>query len=133
MKKVFFWGIMGMLALVSCQSSSDEYIENTNPDTEKWKMTMAVSDSETRASVDENQIEVGSRLPVRWDKSDKIKMMIGTDADNVVPCEFVLQGESSIGSAVFEYEAIRLTLIITMGYILHWILIRRGMSTCVSL
>lgn len=104
MKKVFFWGIMGMLALVSCQSSSDEYIENTNPDTEKWKMTMAVSDSETRASVDENQIEVGSRLPVRWDKSDKIKMMIGTDADNVVPCEFVLQGESSIGSAVFEYE-----------------------------
>lgn len=34
---------------------------------------MAVSDSETRASVDENQIEVGSRLPVRWDKSDKIK------------------------------------------------------------
>ena len=102
-RKGFLWGIIGMLALTSCQNLSDEYVEN-DMEAGKWKMTMAVSEAETRASVDESQVVSGNRLPVRWDKFDKIKMMIGTDVNHVVPCEFVLQGESSIGSAIFEYE-----------------------------
>ena len=103
-RKGFLWGMISMLALASCQNLSDENIENgMDAEAGKWKMTMTVSEAETRASVDESQVVSGNRLPVRWDKSDKIKMMIGTDAHNVIPCEFVLKGESSIGSAIFEY------------------------------
>lgn len=103
-KKGFLWGMISMLALASCQNLSDENIENgMDAEAGKWKMIMTASEAETRASVDESQVVSGSRLPVRWDKSDKIKMMIGSDVNDVVPCEFVLKGESSIGSAIFEY------------------------------
>lgn len=102
--KNFLWGIAGVLALSSCQNASNEVLENIGTETEKWRITMSVSEIESRASVDENQVVSGGRLPVRWDKSDKIKMMIGTDVNHVSPCEFILQGESSINSAVFEYE-----------------------------
>lgn len=105
--KGFFLGIMGALALASCQSGADEdHVMDAEEGSEAvtWKMTMTVSEAESRASVDENQVMNGNPLQVRWDKEDKVKMMIGTDAENVFPCEFMLQGESSIGSAVFEYE-----------------------------
>lgn len=102
-RKGFFWGIAGMLTLVSCNGVSDGIIEDIATGDDKWKMIMTVSEVETKASVDESQVVSGSRLPVRWDKSDKIKMMIGSDVNDVVPCEFVLKGESSIGSAIFEY------------------------------
>ena len=83
-RKGFFWGIAGMLTLVSCNGVSDGIIEDIATGDDKWKMIMTVSEVETKASVDESQVVSGSRLPVRWDKSDKIKMMIGSDVNDVV-------------------------------------------------
>lgn len=104
MKKYFFLGMATMLALVSCHNLSNEDLDNmVSSETEGWKMTMVAVEAGSKASVAEDQIVGGSRLPVRWDEADKVMMMIGTDADHVIPCEFVLKGEATIGSAVFEY------------------------------
>ena len=88
------------LAFTSC--SKDEAGNANNKD---FRMSMTVSDSsrDTKASVDENLPSNGGQLQVRWDKGDKIRMMVGSSVDDVVACDFSLVGGSSIGSGNFEY------------------------------
>lgn len=88
------------IAFTSC--SKDEAGNANNKD---FRMSMTVSDSsrDTKASVDENLPSNGGQLQVRWDKGDKIRMMVGSNVDDVVACDFSLIGGPSIGSGNFEY------------------------------
>lgn len=88
------------IAFTSC--SKDEAGNANNKD---FRMSMTVSDSsrDTKASVDENLPSNGGQLQVRWDKGDKIRMMVGSSVDDVVACDFSLVGGPSIGSGNFEY------------------------------
>lgn len=88
------------LAFTSC--SKDEAGNANNKD---FRMSMTASDSsrDTKASVDENLPSNGGQLQVRWDKGDKIRMMVGSSVDDVVACDFSLIGGPSIGSGNFEY------------------------------
>lgn len=76
-----------------------------NEENTSFKMSMIVSDltGNTRASVDENMPSNSEYLQVRWDEGDKVRMMVGSGADDVVACDFSLVGGSSMGSGNFEY------------------------------
>ena len=66
-------------------------------------MQVAESSKSSRASVDENLPANGGQLQVRWDSGDKVRMMVGSSADDVKACDFSLVGGPSMGSGSFEY------------------------------
>lgn len=70
-----------------------------------FKISMNVTETSRygRASVDENLPANGGQLQVRWDSGDKVRMMIGSAADDVKACDFTLLGGPSIGYGHFEY------------------------------
>lgn len=70
-----------------------------------FRMSMMVTEANKsgRASVDENLPANGGQLQVRWDSGDKVRMMVGSSADDVKACDFSLVGGSSMGSGSFEY------------------------------
>lgn len=85
-------------------SGSDNGEGNTE-DTADFKISMNVTEASRhgRASVDENLPANGAQLQVRWDSGDKVRMMVGSAADDVKACDFTLVGGPSIGSGNFEY------------------------------
>lgn len=70
-----------------------------------FRMSMMVTEANKsgRASVDENLPANGGQLQVRWDSGDKVRMMVGSSADDVKACDFSLVGGPSMGSGSFEY------------------------------
>ena len=97
--------IMALL-LTSTSCSKDEAGNvDGNVDNKDFRMSMTVSDlsGKSRASVDENLPSNGGSLQVRWDKGDKVRMMVGSNPDDVVACDFSLIGGPSMGSGNFEY------------------------------
>lgn len=70
-----------------------------------FRMSMMVTEANKlgRASVDENLPANGGQLQVRWDSGDKVRMMVGSSADDVKACDFSLVGGPSLGSGNFEY------------------------------
>lgn len=70
-----------------------------------FRMSMMVTEANKlgRASVDENLPTNGGQLQVRWDSGDKVRMMVGSSADDVKACDFSLVGGTSMGSGNFEY------------------------------
>lgn len=70
-----------------------------------FRMSMMVTEANKlgRASVDENLPANGGQLQVRWDSGDKVRMMVGSGADDVKACDFSLVGGPSLGSGNFEY------------------------------
>lgn len=70
-----------------------------------FRMSMMVTETNKlgRASVDENLPTNGGQLQVRWDSGDKVRMMVGSSADDVKACDFSLVGGTSMGSGNFEY------------------------------
>lgn len=97
--------IMALL-LTSTSCSKDEAGNvDGNVDNKDFRMSMTVSDlsGKSRASVDENLPSNGESLQVRWDKGDKVRMMVGSNPDDVVACDFSLIGGPSMGSGNFEY------------------------------
>lgn len=76
-----------------------------NTDNTSFKMLMTVSDlsGKSRASVDESLSASGGQLQVRWDEGDKVRMMVGSNSDDVTACDFSLVGGPSMGSGSFEY------------------------------
>lgn len=83
-------------------NTEDEDIAN-------FKISMNVTESSkySRASIDENLPANGAQLQVRWDSGDKVRMMIGSAADDVTACDFTLVGGPSMGSGNFEYVGSR--------------------------
>ena len=78
-------------------------------DIANFKISMNVTESSkySRASIDENLPASGAQLQVRWDSGDKVRMMVGSAADDVTACDFTLIGGPSIGSGNFEYVGSR--------------------------
>lgn len=78
-------------------------------DIANFKISMNVTESSkySRASIDENLPANGAQLQVRWDSGDKVRMMVGSAADDVTACDFTLVGGPSIGSGNFEYVGSR--------------------------
>lgn len=70
-----------------------------------FRMSMMVTEANKlgRASVDENLPTNEGQLQVRWDSGDKVRMMVGSSADDVKACDFSLVGGPSMGSGSFEY------------------------------
>lgn len=70
-----------------------------------FRMSMMVTEANKsgRASVDENLPANGGQLQVRWDSGDKVRMMVGSSADDVKACDFSLVGGPSMGLGSFEY------------------------------
>lgn len=70
-----------------------------------FRMSMMVTETNKlgRASVDENLPTNEGQLQVRWDSGDKVRMMVGSSADDVKACDFSLVGGTSMGSGNFEY------------------------------
>lgn len=70
-----------------------------------FRMSMMITETNKlgRASVDENLPTNGGQLQVRWDSGDKVRMMVGSSADDVKACDFSLVGGTSMGSGNFEY------------------------------
>lgn len=70
-----------------------------------FRMSMMVTEANKlgRASVDENLPTNEGQLQVRWDSGDKVRMMVGSSADDVKACDFSLVGGPSLGSGNFEY------------------------------
>ena len=64
-----------------------------------FRMSMMVTEANKsgRASVDENLPANGGQLQVRWDSGDKVRMMVGSSADDVKACDFSLVGGPSMG------------------------------------
>lgn len=79
-------------------NTEDEDIAN-------FKISMNVTESSeySRASIDENLPAKDEQLQVRWDSGDKVRMMVGSAADDVTACDFTLVGGPSKGSGNFEY------------------------------
>ena len=78
---------------------------NTGVETADFRMSMMVTEANKsgRASVDENLPANGGQLQVRWDSGDKVRMMVGSSADDVKACDFSLVGGPSMGLGSFEY------------------------------
>ena len=93
-----------LLASVSCNKDEAGDVDG-NVNNKDFRMSMTVSDlsGKSRASVDENLPSNGGSLQVRWDKGDKVRMMVGSNPDDVVACDFSLIGGPSMGSGNFEY------------------------------
>ena len=70
-------------------------------------MNVTESSEYSRASIDENLPAKDEQLQVRWDSGDKVRMMVGSAADDVTACDFTLVGGPSIGSGNFEYVGSR--------------------------
>ena len=87
---------------IGAGNTEDEDIAN-------FKISMNVTEASkyNRASIDENLPANGAQLQVRWDSGDKVRMMIGSAADDVTACDFTLVGGPSIGSGNFEYVGSR--------------------------
>ena len=70
-----------------------------------FRMSMMVTEANKsgRASVDENLPTNEGQLQVRWDSGDKVRMMVGSSADDVKACDFSLVGGPSMGLGSFEY------------------------------
>lgn len=70
-----------------------------------FRMSMMVTEANKlgKVSVDENLPANGGQLQVRWDSGDKVRMMVGSSADDVKACDFSLVGGPSMGSGNFEY------------------------------
>lgn len=70
-----------------------------------FRMSMMVTETNKlgRASVDEDLPTNEGQLQVRWDSGDKVRMMVGSSADDVKACDFSLVGGTSMGSGNFEY------------------------------
>ena len=83
---------------IGAGNTEDEDIAN-------FKISMNVTESSkySRASIDENLPAKDEQLQVRWDSGDKVRMMVGSAADDVTACDFTLVGGPSIGSGNFEY------------------------------
>ena len=88
-----------LLASVSCNKDEAGDVDG-NVNNKDFRMSMTVSDlsGKSRASVDENLPSNGGSLQVRWDKGDKVRMMVGSNPDDVVACDFSLIGGPSMGS-----------------------------------
>ena len=83
---------------IGAGNTEDEDIAN-------FKISMNVTEASkySRASIDENLPAKDEQLQVRWDSGDKVRMMVGSAADDVTACDFTLVGGPSIGSGNFEY------------------------------
>lgn len=70
-----------------------------------FRMSMMVTEANKsgRVSVDENLPTNEGQLQVRWDSGDKVRMMVGSSADDVKACDFSLVGGPSMGLGSFEY------------------------------
>ncbi len=95
-----------VFGLFSCDKTevtgNDNIIE---PEEDNFKMSIEVigSTKSSRASVDENLSASGGQLQVRWDEGDKVRMMVGSNPDDVAVCDFSLVGGPSMGNGNFEY------------------------------
>lgn len=96
-----------VLGLLSCNKADS--IDNSDvaspEEVSDFKMSIegvGISKS-SRVSVDENLSANGGLLQVRWDEGDKVRMMVGSSAEDVVACDFTLVGGSSMGVGNFEY------------------------------
>ena len=79
-------------------NTEDEDIANS-----KISMNVTESSEYSRASIDENLPAKDEQLQVRWDSGDKVRIMVGSAADDVTACDFTLVGGPSKGSGNFEY------------------------------
>ncbi|WP_299235224.1 fimbrillin family protein [uncultured Bacteroides sp.] len=86
-------------------SSGSDNGEGNTEDIANFKISMSVTEASkySRASIDENLPANGGQLQVRWDSGDKVRMMIGSTANDVTACDFTLVGGPSVGSGNFEY------------------------------
>lgn len=115
--KIVFISMAFALAFSSCDKTelpdnsivdepSDGNTEVEIPDeVTDFRMSMMVTEvnKHGKASIDENLPANNGQLQVRWDVGDKVRMMVGNSAEDVMACDFILTGGPSMGSGNFEY------------------------------